>query len=117
MTPNMRVKEVRQALNLTQTEFGEKLGVSKAVIVNLELSRVELKDMMKNLICRTFSVNTLWLENGQGEMFMNYSDTLINEVAEEFNLSPTVKKTIANYLRLPTEEQEKVIELLHKILE
>ena len=68
MTPNDRAKQLRQALGMTQTEFGEKLGVSKGVIVNLELSRVELKDMMINLICRTFKVNTLWLEKGEGEM-------------------------------------------------
>lgn len=117
MTSNDRVRELRQALKLTQTEFGEKLGVSKGVIVNLELSRVELKDLMINLICRTFKVNTLWLERGEGEMFSDISDILIDEIADEFNLSPKVKKTVANYLKLPSEEQEKVIDLLHKLLD
>ena len=117
MTPNDRVKELHQTLKMTQTEFGEKLGVSKGVIVNLELSRVEVKDLMINLICRTFKVNTLWLEKGEGEMFTDVSDILIDEIADEFQLSPKVKKTVANYLKLPPEEQEKVIELLHKILD
>lgn len=117
MTPNDRVRVLRQELGMTQTEFGEKLGVSKGVVVNLELSRVELKDLMINLICRTFKVNVLWLEKGEGEMLTDVSDILIDEVADEFNLSPTVKKTVANYLKLPPEEQEKVIELLRKLLE
>lgn len=117
MSPNDRVKELRQALKMTQTEFGEKLGVSKGVIVNLELSRVEVKELMINLICRTFKVNTLWLEKGEGEMFTDVSDILIDEIADEFQLSPKVKKTVANYLKLPPDEQEKVIELLHKILD
>lgn len=116
-TPNDRVRILRQSLGMTQTEFGEKLGVSKGVVVNLELSRVEVKDLMINLICRTFKVNTLWLEKGEGEMLTDISDILINEIADEFNLSPIVKKTVANYLKLPSEEQEKVFELLHKILE
>lgn len=117
MTRNDRIKELRQTLKMTQTEFGEKLGVSKGVIVNLELSRVEVKDLMVNLICRTFKVNTLWLEKGEGEMFSDVSDVLIDEIADQFNLSPKVKKTVANYLKLPPEEQQIIIELLSKIVD
>ena len=50
-------------------------------------------------------------------MFTDVSDILIDEIADEFQLSPKVKKTVANYLKLPPDEQEKVIELLHKILD
>ena len=116
MTVNDRVRLLRQELKMTQTEFGEKLGVSKGVVVNLELSRVEVKEHMIYLICRTFKVNTLWLEKGEGEMFTNVSDLLIDELADEFNLTPIVKKTVANDLKLPSDEQEKVIELLRKLL-
>ena len=117
MTANDRIRELRQALKMTQTEFGEKLGVSKAVVVNLELSRVDVKEHMVNLICRTFKVNALWLERGEGEMFSGISDILIDEIADEFNLSPTAKKAVANYLRLPPADQDKVVELLKKLLE
>lgn len=67
---NERLKEVRKALNLSQEEFGKKLGVSRGVIVNMELSRAEIKPLFIEHLCSVFSVNKEWLFSGLGEMFI-----------------------------------------------
>lgn len=65
---NSRIKEVRKYLDLTQDEFGERIGVSRNVIVNIELNRVEAKPLLINQICSEYGINKQWLCDGEGEM-------------------------------------------------
>ncbi len=64
-----RIKAVREALGLSQREFGERLGVSRDVISNLEYDRVKPRELQLRHICQLFGVNEHWLMTGQGEMF------------------------------------------------
>ena len=64
-----QVKALRKALNLTQTEFGNSLGVSRDVIGNIEYDRVEPSDLIINMMCAKFDVDEHWLRTGEGEMF------------------------------------------------
>lgn len=116
MSVAKRIKELRKGLKLSQPAFGEKLGVSKDVIANIELERAPVKELMLKMICRTFNVNPLWLEKGEGEMFLDVPDSILDDLAVEFDLSPTEKNIVANYLRMPPEERRKVADLLRKIL-
>lgn len=79
---NERVKQLRKTLDLNQTEFGEKLGVSRSVIVNLELSKVNPKELFLNHLCSVFNVNIDWLFSGEGEMFN--CETQVNKNLIEF---------------------------------
>lgn len=108
MTPNSRVRELRKNLKLSQTSFGEKLGVSKDVIVNIELERVELKEFMLKLICKTYNVNPLWLTEGKGDMFFD-------DLAIEYELTDIEKKIVSNFVKLPPAERAQVIETIKKL--
>jgi len=66
-----RIKTVREALNLSQREFGEKLGVSRDVISNIEYNRVKPKELLLRHICQLYRVNENWLKTGEGEMFLD----------------------------------------------
>lgn len=116
MTVNARVKKLRKALNLSQTEFGKKLGVSKDVIANIELERVEIKELTINLICRTYNVNPLWLAEGEGDIFIETSESIIEDLASEYNLTDTEKKIVSNFIKLPPEERKTVIDIVKKII-
>ena len=113
--PN-RIKELRKALNLSQTKFGEKLGVSKSVVVNLELERVELKEFMLNLICKTYNVNPLWLTEGKGDMFFEVADEFLDDLAIEYELTDIEKKIVSNFVKLPPAERAQVIETIKKLI-
>ncbi len=116
MNTSDRLRKLRKELNLSQPKFGEKLGVSKSVIVNLELGRVELKELMLNLICKTYNVNPLWLSEGKGEMFFEVSEGLIEDLAIEYKLTETEKKIVSNFVKLPPDERVQVIETIKKII-
>lgn len=66
---NERIKELRKALNLTQQEFSDRLGVKRGTIANYEIGRNPPIDAVITLICREFRVNETWLRTGEGEMF------------------------------------------------
>lgn len=116
MTKGERVKALRKELKLSQPAFGKKLGVNRDVIANLELGRVPLKDLMSKMICRSFNVNPLWLEEGEGEMFLETPDTVLDDLAIEFDLSPTEKNIVANYLKMSPDDRRKVSDLLRQLL-
>lgn len=116
MTSNSRVRELRKTLKLSQTKFGEKLGVSKDVIVNIELERVELKELMLNLICKTYNVNPLWLTEGKGDMFFEVAESFLDDLAIEYELTDIEKKIVSNFVKLPPDERLQVIETIKKII-
>lgn len=75
-----RIIEVRKALKLSQTEFGNSIGVSRDVIGNIELFRVDPKPLLLDQICKEYKVDRDWLETGEGEMFMPQTkDDVITE--------------------------------------
>lgn len=66
---NNRIKELRKHLGMSQTEFGERIGVKQGSVAGYESgARVPL-DTVINSICREFGVNYDWLVYGDGEMF------------------------------------------------
>jgi transcriptional regulator with XRE-family HTH domain len=62
-----RIKEIRKENNLTQEEFGNRLGVGKYAITNIELGRVEPKSSLIKLIASEFDLNEEWILAGIGE--------------------------------------------------
>ncbi len=68
---NDRIKQVRKskAVNLTLEKFGERLGVTRAAISNVESGRRQPTNQLITAICREFNVNEVWLRTGEGEMF------------------------------------------------
>ncbi len=64
-----RIKSIREALKLSQREFGERLGVSRDVISNMEYGRVQPKALFLCHVCQVYHVNAHWLETGEGAMF------------------------------------------------
>ena len=75
-----RIKETRMSLKKSQAAFGEKLGLSRDTIANIESNRIEIKDSFVKLICMEYNVNEEWLRYGKGEMFLD--DTREEEIAK-----------------------------------
>lgn len=65
-----RIKAIRKHYNLTQTEFGDRIGVKGNTITNYENDLRNPSDAIIVSICREFNVNEEWLRNGIGKMFV-----------------------------------------------
>ena len=70
---NERIKTLRLDLSLTQSEFGEKLGISQNYVWMIEKGDRVPSDRTVADICRVFGVNEDWLRTGQGEKYLRLS--------------------------------------------
>lgn len=66
---NERIKIIRNELNLTLERFGQRIGVTRAAISNIETGNRKVTEQMCRSICREFNVREEWLRNGTGEIF------------------------------------------------
>lgn len=76
MTQGERVKEVRKSLNLTLEKFGERIGLKKNSLSQIETGRNNLTDQTFASICREFNISEDWLRDGTGDMFVDLSRDL-----------------------------------------
>lgn len=81
---NTRLKYFRKNfLNITQEEFGAKLGITKGAVSSLESGRNAITDQNKIALEREFNLNIAWLESGEGEMFNQLSpDEELSRIVE-----------------------------------
>lgn len=117
---NERIKELRKYFNLTQDEFGEKLGVAKSSISNIEKGRYGVTDQMIKLMVKVFGVNECWIRTGDGEMLPEFgradaiaklADDIMTEVPDSF------KSRLVTALAQMTDEQWKLLEdITYKVI-
>ena len=116
-----RVRELRKNnLKLSQEQFGEKLGVSRSVIKNMELdllARPEQKEPIIKLICKTFNVSYEWLTTGEGEMFTETTQSFVEKLSSEYGLSFYAQKVIECYLSMEDEQRGAVDSFIKSIAE
>lgn len=71
---NERLKKLRKALDLTQQEFADKIGIARGNIGSYEVGKNAISNAVISLICKTDfptgRVNENWLRTGEGEMFL-----------------------------------------------
>ncbi len=64
-----RLRQLRKALDITQQEFADRIGIKRNSYANYETGRNTPIDAIILSICREFNVNETWLRTGEGEMF------------------------------------------------
>ena len=115
---NERIKEIRKKLGYSQKDFGEKLGVSRSVIVNVELGRLarpDQKETLYKLICKTFGVNEQWLRSGEGSMFMDEELCELCDLSDRYGLSDVEMKIIKAYIDLPEDTREAIFDFIKAV--
>lgn len=98
---NNRVNHLRKnILHLTQSEFGEKIGISKTAISKIEKGETTLTERNMKSICREFNVSIAWLKDGVGEPLNNMDVDFLNKVDQiisgEDEFYKNILRTIVN---------------------
>lgn len=85
---NERIKKIRIALKLSQTDFAKKLSVSRSAICKMESGENSPSEQTIKLICNEFDVSEEWLRTGNGEMFIPKipNDEIANMLADVLKL-------------------------------
>ncbi|WP_394897763.1 helix-turn-helix domain-containing protein [Clostridium butyricum] len=99
---NERFKEIRLKLNLTQEEFGERIGIkSRAHISALESGRRTLIDRIITDVCREFNVNEDWLRFGNGETFIEPDSFSLDDYIKSKGATQLELDLIKSYFEIP----------------
>lgn len=121
MEMHERIKELRKEyLHLSQTEFGERLGVSRSVINNIErnaLARPDQKLSLIKLMCSVFDANEEWIVNGTEPMFVETPSSTMEQLKKEFNLDDFSYNLVYQYLKLDAEQRQTVRDFFYNVVE
>lgn len=121
MEMHERIKELRKEyLHLSQTEFGERLGVSRSVINNIErnaLARPDQKLSLIKLMCSVFDVNEEWIVNGTEPMFVETPSSTMEQLKKEFGLDDFSYNLVYQYLKLDAERRQTVRDFFYNVVE
>ena len=102
MTVNDRVKEIRKTEVLTMENFGEKLGVGRTAISNIENGKRNVTDQMIKSICREFGYREEWLRDGiepkqppklEEDELAEYIEDLLSTDNSTYTLVKSILKT------------------------
>ena len=118
MTQGERVKELRKTLSLTLEKFGQRIGVGKSTVSDLENGRRSFSEHMTKSICREFSVDYMWLTTGEGEMFIDSDDDFIERVDRIMAGEDEARKNLFKFmLELSDEDIVALDRLMKKAIE
>ncbi len=110
-----RIRKLRRTLDLTQKQFGDRIGVKGNTIATYELGRNEPIDSVLSLIVREFHVNEQWLRTGEGEMFAPAPASALDALAEEQNLSHGEYILIEKLLHLRPEVRQGILDYIMEV--
>ena len=119
MEMHKRIRELRKSLKLSQAAFGEKLGVSRSVINNIELNvlaRPDQKLSLLKLICKEFSVNEEWLLNGTEPIFIEPDTFSLDDFLRQHGATEIELQIMKTYFELPPDVREMLVEHLRNVL-
>lgn len=102
-----RIKYIRKQAGLTQTAFGEKIGVKGNTITNYENGLRNPTDAVILSICREFRVNEQWLRTGEGEPYVFPASDDYTEIVAKIDVKdPKARQAIIDYWNLTESDKE-----------
>lgn len=107
-----RIKSLRQSENLTQSQFAEKIGLSRNYVAMIEIGQRDPSDRTISDICRIFSVNEDWLRYGIEPMRSAKSreEEIAEMVGAAFSGSADFKQAVIKMICSRTPDELQVLE-------
>lgn len=115
MSIGKRIKELRLALHLNQTDFAKPLGLTYSAIAGYENELRNVSEPSIIAICREYRVNEEWLRSGQGEMFVQTPNSCFEYLAREYNLDAMDIALIREYVSMDAQYRSVIKEKMKKV--
>lgn len=116
-----RVRMIRKAKKMNQTEFGKIFGIGQRAVAHIETGENKLSERNLEIICKKLNVNEHWLKTGEGAMFN--PPPVPEPTPQDFlellpkwkGLSEQEKHLVRTIIDLPTEARIQVIDWAMKL--
>ena len=110
-----RIKKLRKALDLTQQEFADRIGIKRNTIANYETGRNDPIDSVISLICREFNVNEKWLRFGDGEMFKAAPSCALDALSNTYHLTYGEYVLIEKFVNMKPESRQIIMDYIVEV--
>jgi transcriptional regulator with XRE-family HTH domain len=105
-----RLKNIRKALNLNQTDFGSRINLSQTTIGQYEKETRPLTERVISQLVSEFHINEEYLRHGTGDMFIDQKPKLVRQLAEELALSDREQRLLLTFLSFPPETRAQILD-------
>lgn len=115
-----RMIRVRKSLDLNQTKFAEKSGMSRNFVNRMENGEFQPSDRTISDVCRRLNINENWLRTGEGEMKSQTEDEYMKMWVDLVTNDDETKKAIMAFYKLSPDQRKEiwnVIRILAKATE
>lgn len=118
MNINERFKRIRKTLKITQSEFGDKIGLKQSTITQIEHGKSIVTDRTISSLRQAFNVNEKWLRDGgdDDQMFIEISDTQLMDIANEYGLDELSKSFLLVYFKMDAKKRKNLLETLTEMI-
>lgn len=116
---NKRIREIRKFYHLTQTELGQRMGISNTAVSKLESGENNVSEKNIMVLHNILNINEDWLRTGQGHMLDN-----IPQEDEYFKAATMLSKnndelamrTVIEYWKLDDKSKKAVWDFLERLM-
>ncbi|MBO6293425.1 MAG: helix-turn-helix transcriptional regulator [Selenomonas sp.] len=110
MSIGKRLKAIRKALNLNQTDFGARINLSQTTIGQYEKETRPLTERVISQLVSEFHINEEYLRHGTGDMFIDQKPKLVRQLAEELALSDREQCLLLTFLEFPPDTRNQILD-------
>lgn len=110
MSKGIRLKSIRKALALNQTDFGARINLSQTTIGQYEKGTRPLTERVISQLVSEFHINEEYLRHGTGDMFIDQKPKLVRQLAEELALSDREQRLLLTFLSFPPETRAQILD-------
>lgn len=111
-----RILQLREALKLSQAEFGERIGLARSGVSSVENGQRIVQERHIKLILSAFpDVSESWLRDGIGDMFKSSSGEA-ERLVKKYSFPEIVGKLLTVYEGMNSEQQEAVLEYAQRFI-
>lgn len=103
-----RIKMVRKKFKLTQSEFGERIGVKGNTVTGYETGLRTPSDVVLHSISMEFGVDEDWLKNGGDDDVQLNPPTekdVVEAIAREYRQGAVFRAAMDAYLSMPPQDR------------
>ena len=110
-----RIGELIKALDIKKVRFAERLKIDQSYVTQLTNCKRNPSERTISDICREFNVREEWLRNGNGEMFLDFTEDEFTKAAASLSNDSFVRSLIIEYWKLDDDSKKLFRDFIHKL--
>ena len=110
-----RIQQIRNELRLSQAELGEKIGLTRSGVSNLENGKRKVSNKHIKLLCSELNINESWLRTGDGNMFKDESGHSLDALEKLHPMHTLTRAFVEALISMPPEQEAVFVQLVREV--